>query len=130
MKKVVVTGANGFIGKALTKRLLQLGHLVYAIVRMPGELADITSDNLISVICDFSHYYELSEKLPADIDWFIHFAWAGVSGAEGKSLLAQAENIKASADAMEQAKLMGARKFLFAGSSYQYRMEPVVKDGI
>lgn len=129
MKKVVVTGAGGFIGKALTKRLLELGYLVYAISRMPNELADIASDNLISVTCDFSHYCELSEKISANIDWFIHFAWTGVSGSEGKSLVAQVENIKASAVAMEQAKLMGTKKFLFTGSSYQYRMESMINEG-
>lgn len=126
VKNVVVTGANGFIGKALTKRLLELGYLVYAIVRVPDTMVDISAENLIPVACDFLHYCELSRKISVDIDWFIHFAWAGVSGAESKSLSVQTENIKASAVAMEQAKLMGAKKFLFAGSSYQYRMEPVI----
>lgn len=129
MKKVVVTGANGFIGKALTKRLLEMDYLVYAVIQAPDPLVDFSTNNLRSIVCDFSNYNELSKVISTDIDWFIHLAWAGVSGPDSKSLTVQTRNIYTSAIAMEQAKLMGTKRFLFAGSSYQYRMEPVMEDG-
>ena len=129
MKKAVVTGASGFIGKALTKRLLEAGYQVYAVVRGFNSLENICTENLTAVVCDFSHYSELSEKIDDDIDVFVHMAWAGVSGAASKDLSVQAENILASVTAIQQANLLGVKKFLFAGSSYQYRMEPVLKNG-
>lgn len=33
MKKAIITGASGFIGKALCKRLLDEGYYIYAVVR-------------------------------------------------------------------------------------------------
>lgn len=33
MNRVIVTGASGFLGKALTRKLLAQGNRVYAVVR-------------------------------------------------------------------------------------------------
>ena len=123
MSRAVVTGASGFIGKALTKRLLDDGWTVYAVVRDAQTLAGLKGD-LRPVECDFAHYGCLAEKIHEKVDWFLHFGWAGVSGPASRSITAQGENIRASAEAMEQAKRLEAKRFLFAGSSYQYRMEP------
>ena len=123
MKKAVITGANGFIGKALTKRLLAEGWTVYAVVRDKDMLSDLDGD-LRAVICDFADYAHLSDLVGEDVDWFLHFAWAGVSGEQSRDITIQTENVKASVEAMKQAKRLNAKKFLFVGSSYQYRMEP------
>lgn len=129
MKSAIVTGASGFIGKALTRRLLELGWQVFAAVRSLEDMWDICSPGLTVVESDFSQYGELVKKIPHGQDVFVHFAWAGVSGPASKSLQAQAENIRASVCALGQAKELGVKKFLFAGSSYEYRMEPVIKNG-
>lgn len=126
--KAVVTGASGFIGKALTRRLLAQGWLVYAVTSTAEALRDLKCSELIPVDCDFSRYGQLAAQIAAPADCFIHFAWAGVSGAESRQLSVQAENVRAAATAFEQAALLHCRKFLFAGSSYQYRMEPIKKD--
>lgn len=129
MKSAVVTGADGFIGRALTQRLLAEGARVYAVALHEQALSDIASDRLTVIESDFSRYHELSGQIPRGIDWFCHFAWAGVSGATGAQLTAQAENILGAAKAMEQARKLEVKRFLFAGSSYRYRMEPVVQNG-
>ena len=129
MKRAIVTGASGFIGRALTKRLLSEGVEVWAVVTGQGKTAGIASDQLHEVVCDFAHYGELIELLPHDVDWFIHAAWAGFYGPHSRDLLVQAGNISASAATMEQAKCIGIKRFLFLGSSYQYRMEPVMDNG-
>lgn len=123
MKKAVVTGASGFIGRALTKRLLAEGWTVYAVVRDRDSLAGLEG-GLHPVECNFVHYDRLAERIGDEADCFLHFGWAGVSGELGRSVKAQAENIMASAEALEQARRLGTKRFLFAGSSYQYRMEP------
>ena len=129
MKRAIVTGASGFIGKALTKRLLSEGVEVWAVVTGQGKMADITSDRFHEVVCDFAHYGELAELLPHDVGWFIHGAWADFYGPRSRDLIVQAENISAAASAMEQAERMGVKRFLFLGSSYQYRMEPIMENG-
>ncbi len=129
MKTAIVTGAGGFIGKALTRRLLALGWQVYAVDGWESALGDFGPEEPRRVVCDFAHYEQLADLISAEVDWFIHFAWAGVSGAESRQLPAQAENVRAAAVAFEQARALGSKKFLLAGSSYQHRMEPVEKDG-
>ncbi len=123
MKRAVVTGASGFIGKALTNRLLADGWTVYAVVRDEQRLAGIRGE-LRPVVCDFAHYDRLAERIGERVEWFLHFGWAGVAGEQSRDIVVQAENIRAAAEAMTQAEQLEAKRFLFAGSSYQYRMEP------
>ncbi len=129
MKKAVVTGASGFIGKALVKGLLADGIEVWAVATARDKLKEFTSNRLHVTVCDFAHYGELGNMIPHGIDWFCHGAWAGVAGALNRQASVQAENILASVRAMEQAQRLGAKKFLFLGSSYQYRMEPITENG-
>ncbi len=123
MRKAIVTGASGFIGGALTERLLADGWTVYAVVRDANTLTELDGD-LRPIVCDFARYDHLAELIGNDVDWFLHFAWTGVSGELGRSVKAQTENVMAAAEAIEQARRLHTKKFLFAGSSYQYRMEP------
>lgn len=123
MRRAVVTGAGGFIGHALTKRLLAENWTVYAVTRDKDPLSDLDGD-VYPVVCSFAGYDHLAELIGEDVDWFLHFAWSGVSGEKSRSVTAQTENVMASVEAMKQAKRLNAEKFLFAGSSYQYRMEP------
>lgn len=41
MKKVLVTGANGFLGAWVTRRLVQDGHEVFALVRKNSDLSEL-----------------------------------------------------------------------------------------
>lgn len=127
MKRVVVTGANGFIGRALVERLLAYEHEVFAVSRCFSDDYP-TSKNLHCICMNYEEYHKLSDIVSKDIDWFAHFAWQGVSGKDSKDSLIQADNIKAAMIAMKQAKKLGANSFLFAGSSYQYRMEAQMID--
>ena len=129
MKKVLVTGANGFIGRSLVKQLLHNDYLVYAVVKCGTGLRDISSENLRITICEFSDYSELADRIGERVDTFIHLAWDGY-GKDTNNLIVQSKNILASTMALEQAQLLGASRFIFAGSSYQYRMGPITKDSI
>ena len=50
MKSAIVTGANGFIGKAVCKKLLANGIRTCAIVRDPQTMKDISEDDNLIVI--------------------------------------------------------------------------------
>ena len=54
------------------------------------------------------------------IDAWIHFAWDGVGSAGRSDTNIQIENIHNAKKAYLYAKLLGARKFLFAGSQAEY----------
>lgn len=129
MKKVIVTGADGFIGSALVKSLLSNGYQVYAVAKDKDHDFGLIDPGIEMIPCSFSEYRSLSALVDGPIDCFIHLAWGGVAGIESQDAVLQSENIRASAVSLEQAHLLGAKRFIFAGSSYQYRMEPVLKNG-
>lgn len=54
------------------------------------------------------------------IDAWVHFAWDGVGSAGRSDTNIQIENIQNAKKAYLYAKLLGARKFLFAGSQAEY----------
>ena len=72
MSKVLVTGASGYIGSAVARRLVKAGHTVVATVReATPALASVLPD------CDFRSLDVLSgpyEALPKDIETVVHTA--------------------------------------------------------
>lgn len=130
MKKAIVTGASGFIGKALCKYLLQNEYFVYAIVRNKESLDDIKLlENIIILECDFSDYNKIGQLINDDIDIFYHFAWSGVSGTDFKNYNIQLGNIKSGCDALMVAAKMGVEKFVLAGSSHEFKVEKISQNG-
>jgi len=72
--KILITGASGFVGTHLSKRLLDEGHTVYALVRTVSKMAH-THDNLILVKGDLNSKNLLwVDELPQDLDLCIHTA--------------------------------------------------------
>lgn len=62
MKKTLIIGASGQIGKQLTQLMLDAGQQVVALVRDKNKLSDLSRDNLSIVEADlkedFSHAFE------------------------------------------------------------------------
>ena len=54
MKKVVVTGADGFIGSALVKSLLSNGYQVYAVVKYKDHDFYLIDPVIKMIPCSFS----------------------------------------------------------------------------
>lgn len=72
--KILVTGANGFVGLHLTERLLEEGHEVVALVRSPEKVA-ITHPNLKIIKGDLTNTNNTwKEELPSTLDTVIHTA--------------------------------------------------------
>jgi len=75
MAKVLVTGANGFVGSHLTEKLIEKGHKVRALVRKTANLQwikDLPIEISYGAICDY-------DTLPAavdGIDYIMHVAGA------------------------------------------------------
>lgn len=73
--KILVTGANGFVGSHLCEKLINEGHNVYALVRTPAKLK-LPENNLLHVIKGDLDLETLSwvDSLPTDLDTVIHTA--------------------------------------------------------
>lgn len=124
MKKVVVTGSGGFIGGALTDKLLTQGIEVFGVdISEEKHTRFAGRKGFTPVIADFTRYDSLSEMITErDIDVFYHFAWNGVFGAAFKNHVLQLDNVRYACDAMVQAVHMGCRKFVMAGTMNEYEV--------
>lgn len=72
--KILITGSNGFVGTHLTKKLLDEGHTVYALVRTPSKMAH-AHDNLVLLRGDLNTTsLKWVQELPADLDLCVHTA--------------------------------------------------------
>lgn len=117
MRKAVVTGASGFIGKALTKRLLTLGYLVYAVVRNPDKLTDIAQEHLHIIQADLTEFSRLDSLIDErNFDIFFHLAWDGTFGESFRDYHRQMKNAACSGDALIAATRLEAKRFLFVGT--------------
>lgn len=119
MKKVIVTGANGFIGSWLCKELTEKGIRVFAIVR--NENSNIEkidkNDNIKIIYCELDKISELKNKiLDRDIDVFYHLAWSGSGGKDRSNYNTQLLNVKYACDCANIAKELKCEKFLCAGT--------------
>ena len=73
--KILVTGANGFVGTHLCERLLADGHTVYALVRSKNKFTEIKHENLFVLIGDLnSEVLSWTTELPEDLDTCVHTA--------------------------------------------------------
>lgn len=115
MKRVVVTGANGFIGRSLIRRLIEKRVEVIAVDLSFDESSFPESPFVTKVITSIDEH--LTEKIPLSIyDAFYHFAWRGVNGPDKTSPQIQLENIQMAFHCAEACHQLGCAKFLAAGT--------------
>lgn len=115
MKKVIVTGANGFIGSSLIKKLVANNVEVVAVdITFVAERLPAT--DLITKV-ESGVDAALAEKIPAgEYDAFYHLAWRGVNGAEKADPTVQLANIQMAVDCANVCKQIGVKKLLCAGT--------------
>lgn len=119
MKKAIVTGANGFIGKALAKQLINRGGEVYAVVRENAtHLEGLEECQIIG--CDLKHYDQLPELIEdRNIDIVFHIAWQGVSSGDSKDAQIQLDNVAATLKLLDAMHEMGIGTIVGAGSIHE-----------
>ena len=128
MKKVVITGATGALGRALITVCIESGYEVLAVVhRTSDRVAELkTIDNCCVMYLDLSEYDNAMEEMikqdvaSGDHELFFHLAWMAPFGEGRNNLELQLENVKASLAAVRFAKALGCTTFIGAGSQAEY----------
>jgi len=118
MKKVIITGANSFIGKYLTNRFLKENWSVTAVVRSP-QSASVLPENVEVKILDLQHYGQIGE-LCGSCDCFVHLAWNGTRGAQRMDACLQQQNLECSLAGVRSTLAAGCGRVLLAGSQAEY----------
>lgn len=121
MKKVIVTGATGFIGKFLVRELVKQNIETIAVVRKDTKnLNNITSLPIRIVPCNIENLHILPQLvLDRDIDTVFHIAWQGVSDADALSQAVQMQNLQSTLDLIDAMQEMGIETFIGAGSIHE-----------
>ena len=116
MKTVIISGAGGFVGSKLTKRMIENSIRVIA-VSMHFNDTFPQSELVTRIETDISNTDQLLSLIPADIyEAFYHLAWAGVNGPQKADPLVQLDNAKVTMSCALAAKKLGCKKFLCSGT--------------
>lgn len=117
MSRIVVTGANGFVGRAVCRLALASGHEVVALVRRPGDCVP----GVREWIHDIADFGGIDSAWPVDLqaDCVIHLA-ARVHVMRDESPDPQAAfdatNVAGTMAVAQAARLHGVRRFVLASS--------------
>lgn len=114
--KILVTGANGFVGRALCRRLLDTGQKIYGLgLTQAGAQQGFKKFYAI----DISHPFELKEHF----DFVFHFAAHNVThvGSQSPDLYQQV-NVRGTENVLNAVR---ARNFIFLSTAKVYRAQGV-----
>ena len=121
MKKVILTGATGFVGNAVLRELIKNNIYVIAISRSDSPKNIPDSDLVRYISCDLSEMNSLVNKISdKDIDTFYHFAWNGSAGPARADTNLQLKNAQWTIDSLNVAKELGCNRFVAAGSIMEH----------
>lgn len=115
--QLAVSGANGFVGRALCRILLDAGHGVTALVRRPS----LVGQGTLEIVIPDDHFSSIARGNPAvgHIDTFVHLAArVHVMGDGAADPLAEyrAVNVRGTLNAASAALKAGGRRFIFVSS--------------
>lgn len=125
---VVVTGATSFIGSLMVKRLLAEGHQVFAVIRPGSRHMDKLSfhdhgemqENLHVIPSELGELDQINRKIRERCQIYFHFGWDGSGSGNRTNREVQQRNTADSLKALEGAKSLGCRRFIFSGSQAEY----------
>lgn len=116
MDRVIIVGANGFLGHSLIKRLEEEGTEIYALINNNFDnLTEYSSTN-VRIIKSIGECVISGKKFDA----IFHFAWTGNTGEQRGNIDLQIDNIKYACNVLKKSVELGCPKFIFAGSIMEY----------
>ncbi|MGN0114203.1 MAG: NAD-dependent epimerase/dehydratase family protein [Monoglobaceae bacterium] len=127
MNKVIISGADGFVGSYTVECFLENGCEVLALDIGEKARRLKANDKLKYMQCNIEDRTAMLEKIPSgEYDTFIHFAWAGSAGAARVDYNLQMQNAINTVECMKVAKQLGCTRFVCAGSIMEYEVEAAV----
>lgn len=127
IKKILLTGASGLIGKYAIKPLLDLDYQVWAISTSKEGLED--GVNWIKTnLLDLNNIKEVFEKVKPQ--YLLHFAWDTTAGTYLESNL-NFEWVQSSLEMLKHFHANGGKRAVFAGTCFEYKFQnsPLKEDG-
>jgi nucleoside-diphosphate-sugar epimerase len=119
LKNVIVTGATGFVGFALTRELVRQGLNVTVLCRKGSARRGRLDGLPVKIIeCDLTNNDNFT--LQGEYDTFYHLAWEG----ERNGFESQYKNIERTIFCLELAKKSGCKRFICTGSQAEYGEVP------
>lgn len=116
-KRVFVTGATGFIGRHLARRLHEDGAHVLALERTPGRGDDLRAAGVEVVRGDITDRARMQEIVEQGVEVVMHIAaWLGRGDVEN----AYPVNVTATRDLAEVSAAAGVERFVFTSSISVY----------
>lgn len=125
--RILLTGGTGFIGSHLLGVLLQAGHDVVA-VRRPGSVPVIPLEQ--QPIWLERSLLDLKANDLVGVEVIIHLASAGVSPQQASWQELEQINVAAGLQLIQLAHQAGIRRFVAAGTCFEYGSEAEVWDRI
>jgi len=114
MSKVLITGANGFIGSHLVEKFLKEGHKVYGLVRPTSDLSLINDMEVSLKYGDITDYSSV-EKALYDIDIVVHNA--GLASDWGSLELFRKINLEGTRNVANAALANGVSRIVYMSST-------------
>lgn len=121
MKKIVMTGATSFLGRSVIRELAGEKCQISAFVRPESANQKLLpAGDQVKIFNGCLEEIERALSVISEGDVFLHFAWAGTASCDRGQEDIQRENIVYAGKALEAARRMGCRKFIFPGSQAEY----------
>lgn len=121
MKRVIITGADGFIGFNLIKELLKEDVEVWAVIYPKSMTKERIYHKKINCIeCNIDELEEHISEFPQEADAFYHLAWSGVNAEERNNLELQLNNIDLCLKCIKFSSQIAVKKFILPGSTSEY----------
>lgn len=131
--RAIVTGATGFVGKALVEELLNNGIGIVAYVRNRSRIPEewLNDKRIHLVYGDLNELYKVmqsnAENGKADI--FYHLGWYGTSGMERADIEGQLQNVSYTCEAIRTSAALGCKAFVNAGSIMEFEVIKLMNSG-
>lgn len=127
MERVIITGADGFVGSYTVNHFLSMGKEVLALDIMPNPKRLQNHVNLTYMQCDIANRDAMIANIPSGkYDTFVHFAWKGSAGNERVDYNLQMNNALNTVECLKVAKRLGCTRFVCAGSIMEYEVESAI----
>ena len=123
MKRAVVTGATGFVGACLARRLLRDGHEVHLLLRPPingRRIADVEGDLRLHIVDVNDRAAVLRTLRELRPEWVFNLMAHGAYSSQTDPDEIVRTNLLGTIHLLDAAQASGAEAFVQAGSSSEY----------